>query len=255
MTPARRTARGFTLLEVMIASALGSVLLLAALGMMGFIRNTDLRLAKRFDDVTDLTILHGAVRRAMQSMVAAPGTGNQNNSPQTQAARANESPEDRARREREETLRRSRGEEEQRRKPRFLLEPQIKGQSGADAPRRLELVLLDQPTAGPAPTAASIRGAFELRPEIDGLAIVWTPITPRGTSIKLAGGIRDVRWAAMARDEIENRFDRKSSAWRRDLAAVHLGEFPKALSLEIETNRGTTVQWLFEPAVTTGGEP
>ena len=251
---AARRRGGFTLLEVIVATALGSLMLLGAFGVLGFMRLSDKRYSETFRDTTDLSILHAAVRRAMQSMVASP-TPQGFNPLSGDPPPANESGSERERRLRETDMRRNLGYTDTVRRPRFLLESQVRGQSAADIPRRLEVVLLDTPVGGPGSTAASIRGAFEVTPEIDGLAMVWTPIKPAGPSVKLAGGIESVRWSALARDQIENRFRRQSGAWRGDLASTHLAEFPRAVSLEIVMRRGTRVEWMFEPAVTTGGEP
>lgn len=245
--------RGFTLLEVVVASMLGSIVLLGAIGVMGFMRDSDRRLSERFTDTADLAIVHAAVRRAMQTMVAAPTPPNIHQS--NAAASVNETADQRAQRLREEAMRLGRDTEEKKKRPRFILESQVRGNSGPDAPRRLEVVLLDQPTPDPSPTAATIRGAFEVAPEVDGLALMWVPIKPPGRPVKLAGGIETITWEALAREQTDNRFARKSGAWKDSFAALYTGDFPKAIRLGLVTRRGASVEWLFEPAVTTGGEP
>lgn len=253
----RSARRAFTVLEVVIASALGSIVLFAALGVMAFMRGADERLTRRYDDVSELSILHGTIRRAMQTLVAAPPPpeGSQEQPP----ASLEEQEEREARRKaNEESARAFAGtnwREKPKARPRFLLEPQIAGQSGDTAPRRLEVVLLDRPAPGPAPNSPSLRGAFELLPDADGLALVWRPIEPAGTPVILARGIADLRWRGLAREQVENRYASKSGAWRDRFAAVIPKEFPKAVRLEITTTRGTQVDWLFEPAITTGPEP
>lgn len=261
MTDARarhaRSARAFTVLEVVIASALASIVLFAALGVMSFMRRADERLSRRFEDVSELSILHGTIRRAMQTLVAAtpPPEGSQEPPPATEE----EAEEREARRLANEEAQRqvagSNWKEKEGPRPRFLLEPQITGRRDDRAPRRLEVVLLDRPAPGPAPNSPSLRGAFELLPDRDGLALVWRPIDPPGQPVVLARGIADLRWRGLARDQVENRYEAKSGAWRDDFAAVIPKEFPKAVRLQITTLRGAEVDWMFEPAITTGPEP
>ena len=125
----------------------------------------------------------------------------------------------------------------------------------ASAPRRLEVVLLAQPAPGPEPETPTIRGAFEIVPLIRGLGIMWRPIHPPGDAVLLAGDLRAVRWSALARASVEQRYDPTSGAWRSDIAGARIAEFPKALRMEIVTLTGDEFDWLFELAITTGPEP
>ncbi|MEC9373321.1 MAG: prepilin-type N-terminal cleavage/methylation domain-containing protein [Planctomycetota bacterium] len=63
---------GFTLLEVMLATLLSSLVLAAALGLFQTIQETDERLATRYESVAEMSKVHAVLRRAMQSLVAAP---------------------------------------------------------------------------------------------------------------------------------------------------------------------------------------
>jgi prepilin-type N-terminal cleavage/methylation domain-containing protein len=250
--------RGFTLLEMVIASALAGVVLLAGFGVLGFIRSADRQLSTRFEEANELGILHETVRRALQTLVAAP-------EPTVVSAAA---PEPADPREAEAEKERKKANEDAQKEfsgtayeapehepPRFLLEPQIGGRVAEGDPRRLEVVLLDQPAPGPARISPTVRGAFELRPELKAFALIWAPINPPGEPVKLAGDIAQLRWSALSRDPVANRYEAKSGAWRDDMAALHPKDYPKAIRLQIVTASGREVDWLFEPAITTGPEP
>lgn len=260
------TRRGFTVLELTVATLLASLVFLGAMGLFGLMDRSDARQQRRLEDLGELSILHQTIRRAMQTLVAAPTPPElraQGRDAQGQRAQNAQSP--RA------------GEEDEPppddpdnpdaqsqidlegrrvvRKPRFLLEPQIVGRAEQDAPRRLEVVLLAQPGPGPEPITPTIRGAFELVPMLDGLGVRWRPIEPPGEPTILATGVMALRWSALAREAVEQRYDPKSGAWRYDIAGVYEGEFPKSLRVELVMMSGATFDWLFELAITSGPEP
>lgn len=75
MRPHRRAARprrhrGFTLLEMVAALALASIVIAAAGGMFLLLASTESRSADRFDDSLEMTITHDVLQRAMQSLIA-----------------------------------------------------------------------------------------------------------------------------------------------------------------------------------------
>jgi hypothetical protein len=247
------------MLEMLVATGLASIVLMGALGLMGFLRLADQNQSRRFDDFSELTILHETIRRAMQTLVAGPPLPDADAGdplPQT-VEEAEERAE--AKRKNEEVQERVTGRDrrlnKETRSPRFLLEPLIPNRSGPEDPRRLEVVLLEQPAPGPTPITPTIRGAFELVPDTVGFALVWRSMSPPGEPIALARGLRSLQWSGLAREAVDNRYDRKSGAWRHDVFAAASKEFPKAVRLEIVTIRGTRVDWLFEPAITIGPEP
>ncbi|MCA9279929.1 MAG: prepilin-type N-terminal cleavage/methylation domain-containing protein [Phycisphaeraceae bacterium] len=68
---AHRNQSGFTLLELSLAVAVGSVILLAALSVFGTMQSVSTRYQKRADDVHELERAHLILRRAFGSVVMA----------------------------------------------------------------------------------------------------------------------------------------------------------------------------------------
>lgn len=242
------TRRGFTVLEVMLASGLSLIVLMAALGVMGFLSRADRLQAQRFDDLAELGTLHATVRRAMQTLVASPAEAGPAPDPgMGRIVGADDQP--------PEVKQIDLSGREIAKRKRFMLEPQTGASSDENTARRVEVVLLEQPVGPELGNTPTVRGMFEITPRVDGLALQWKPLIPPGEPIILATRLFQVRWTALAREMVENRFGKDSAAWRHDLAADFVPEFPKALRLEIVTMSGTHVDWLFEPAITTGPEP
>lgn len=257
--------RGFTALELALAVTLSSVVLLAALGTLGYLQRADRNLSVRFDQRTDLAIVHATVRRAMQSLVAKPepppSTAGATPSPNGAEGQGEAFADAEAAQKQKDVdafnalLRKSRGEAERVERDRFILESLIAGRTDDAAPRRLEMVLLRPPTPGPMPVTPTVRGSFEIRPEIDGYALYWMPLIPPGQPERLLGGIASIGWRALARDQAENRFEAKSGAWRTTMRARTPGQFPKAVQLTLRTTDGVEADWIFEPAISMGPEP
>lgn len=259
---------GFTALEVLVASAVSVVVIVAAIGLMGFLNRMTRISEQRYEDTSELGILHETIRRAMQTLVAeappqvAPGTSQE----EIDAARKAAEEEGKEAEESGETpgARSARSAGSRRTPfgggastghPRFILEPQIAGRSGPNDARRLEVVLLEQPAPGPLAISPTVRGVFELAPQVDGLALRWRSLQPPGMPIVLATRIRELRWTALSREFADDRFKAGSSAWRTDMRSSLPREYPKAVRLELVTMNNTRVDWLFEPAITTGPEP
>ncbi|MGD9691328.1 MAG: type II secretion system protein J [Phycisphaerales bacterium] len=260
--------RGFTALELALAVTLSSVVLLAAIGTLGYLQRADRSLGTRFEERSDLAIVHATVRRAMQSLVAKPEPPpNQPGSPVPPASGSNpeedaiafSDPEAEQKQKKVDEfnaiLQRSRGVEERPERDRFILESQVAGRVDEAAPRRLEMVLLRPPTPGPAPVTPTVRGSFEVRPELDGYGLYWMPLIPAGEPVRLMGGIQAIAWRALAREQAENRFEAKSGAWRTTMSARSPGQFPKAVQLVLRTTAGVEADWVFEPAISMGPEP
>lgn len=259
-----KARHGFTALELTLAVSLSSVVLLAAIGTLGYLQRADRNLGVRFEERSDLAMVHATVRRAMQSLVAKPEPP-----PSTSATPVNAAPSDEpeAFSDPEEALKQkdvdefnaflksSRGEVERVERDRFILESLVAGRTDDSAPRRLELVLLRPPITGEAPTTPTVRGAFEVRPELDGYGLYWIPIIPAGAPVRLMGGIESIGWRALARDQAENRFEAKSGAWRTMMKSRTPGQFPKAVQLTLRTIEGVEADWIFEPAISMGPEP
>ncbi len=257
--------RGFTALELTLAVSLSSVVLLAAIGTLGYLQRADRNLSVRFEERSDLAVVHATVRRAMQSLVAKPepppssaGTG-QASAPSEGEPEAFTDPEEALKQkdvdEFNAFLSKSRGVAERVERDRFILESLVAGRTDESAPRRLEMVLLRPPVAGVQPVTPTVRGAFEVRPELDGYGLYWAPIIPAGAPVRLMGGIVSIGWRALARDQAENRFEAKSGAWRTMMRARGAGQFPKAIQLTLKTVEGVEADWIFEPAISMGPEP
>lgn len=291
MAPSRR---GFTALELMMATAIGAVVLLAALGVFGMMERMDRFHAARFRESSDQVFAHIVLQRAMQTLVAKA-----ERDPERMIERAtgsnidDEGLEDEEEREpddgneelRREQARRAiipglhgvRGElkeqekgrvvdefgREVRERPMFVLEPA--GVLSADnraAPRRMEVTMLAQPVPGAPRSALFVRGAFEAVPTGTGWALVYVPVLPEGEPVTLLEGIRDMRWELLVpgRDSSGGLLDRRDEE-NLDKGGVRVGElnanvarqFPKAVRFIALLSTGQTVDWLFEPSVTTAG--
>ena len=291
MAPSRR---GFTALELMMATAIGAVVLLAALGVFGMMERMDRFHAARFRESSDQVFAHIVLQRAMQTLVAKA-----ERDPERMIERAtgsnidDEGLEDEEEREpddgneelRREQARRAiipglhgvRGElkeqekgrvvdefgREVRERPMFVLEPA--GVLSADtraAPRRMEVTMLAQPVPGAPRSALFVRGAFEAVPTGTGWALVYVPVLPEGEPVTLLEGIRDMRWELLVpgRDSSGGLLDRRDED-NLDKGGVRVGElnanvarqFPKAVRFIALLSTGQTVDWLFEPSVTTAG--
>jgi prepilin-type N-terminal cleavage/methylation domain-containing protein len=69
MTPGPARRRGFTLLEVMLAAILGSMILLACVGLFGAIDRQTLAGRDRFTETLELSTTHATAERAIQLLV------------------------------------------------------------------------------------------------------------------------------------------------------------------------------------------
>lgn len=282
-TPVRR---GFTALELMMATAVGAVVLLAALGVFGMMERMDRFHSARFRESSDQVFAHIVLQRAMQTLVAKA-----ERDPERMIERAtggnidDEGLEDEGDAFREEQARRviipglhgARGELKEKdegrvidefgrevmERPMFLLEPA--GVLSADnraAPRRMEVTMLAQPVPGAPRSAMFVRGAFEAVPRDRGWALVYVPVLPEGEPVTLLEGIRDMRWELLVpgRDSSGGLLDRRNEE-NLDKGGVRVGElranvsrqFPKAIRFIALLSTGQTVDWLFEPSVTTAG--
>jgi prepilin-type N-terminal cleavage/methylation domain-containing protein len=283
--------RGFTALELLMAATIGSVVLLAALGVFGMMERMDRFHAARFRESSDQVFAHTTLLRAMQTLVAkaeadaasvtreATGLDPEDENPEYDPGSSG--PKDG-----NEGLRRAQAEamkrqaerrdgptgartvdasgREIRQRPMFVLEPAgALGVSDQTAPRRLEVTMLAQPTPLAPRSAGFVRGAFEAVPRGRGWALVYRPMAPEGEPILLLDGIRDMRWEALVPGEGSGR--RMLGASKDEGEAEKGGElvdqlfanvprrFPKAVRFIAVLSTGQTVDWMFEPSVTTAG--
>ncbi len=271
------TRRGFTLLEVALAALLGSFILAAALGMFGLMERQDVRVGRNYDDTAELARCHQTLRRAMQTLVAAPGsattsaTSGAPEEPESTPAPA-EADQEQDQGEESETRngedndegegeenegdrRATRGQRvaDSPRLPHFLMraysdEDEAAAIEVGEASWRLEVVLTTPPIAMKDPPDGYVRGAFDIMrvpsawgPDYDTWSLQWTPIDPPGEPVVLA---RDLTLALMAA------LPREGDQFTARLTARDLKEFPRAVRMILWTAGGRKTDWLFEPGVT-----
>ena len=68
------TQPGFTLLEVMLAAAIGSIVALVAIGLLSTLNRADARLSDRYREITQLERAHTIMSRAFSSVLVAERT-------------------------------------------------------------------------------------------------------------------------------------------------------------------------------------
>lgn len=255
--PARRL-RGFTLLETVLAIAVGSLVLAGALSVLTTMRTTDRALSNQSIEMNDLARTQLAVRRAMQTLHTAPRN--------TVRAALGDPSEDQV----NAVLRTpfpeplpgvaSRFEMTTGTNPRLeavlsrpLLAPPRS--TGRGAPSLDATGMLATVTAEQLP---GHRGAFELRrePDAEWPALWWVPLPPRdmppGVTFdastlpppaRLCRNVRSMAWTAF--------IDRQRLAQVR---AIEDDQFPAYIELEIQTAGGAYGNWMFELGWTSGPE-
>lgn len=276
--PRRCASRSFTLLETLLATVIGAMVLLAALGLFESMQRGEAQLERRMVGSVDLARLRRAAQSAMLTVVMAGYSA-------PAATGASQSPEP----------------------PRFVLQPDPRaelhravrygrlagGRYGLAAfePQRLELVLrrapvvrtasalsadpprridpADQPAMIPiARTEVTVRGAFELWPDgyiagtavpesawlnAEGLTLWWRPIRPEQLGSQLTGpGPDDVplatglvlcQWFAFRKGERIT-----------ELTGRYVLDLPGYVELLVRTRDGQIGNWMLELAYDVGEE-
>lgn len=283
---------GFTLLELAIASFLGTAVIVATLGVFAAIARADRRTAARFDRSIQLSLLQRSVQRAWDSVVMDDGGATEGLDPGALDPESAE-PED---------------PEEPLPPLRILLEPDPAlarlsmsrrvalergwGEGEAIAPQRLELALSAAPAmqsardyrralrlqeqgllpveTGPDVAAdRSVRGAFEFRPEDDVTAfgeqiysLWWRPMAQAETAEELAQAGRPVDVATvegaveLVEEVIWARWRVfKQREWHETFRAITVPDLPAYAELEITTPEMMTANWIFEVAWIIGEDP
>ncbi len=261
--PAARA--GFTVLELMLALALSTVVVMGAIGLIGMVYSADRRLAVRLDESVDLALAQGVVRKAMSSLVAAPPLTDTPAAP----APANDKPEgeeeekdegEKARDEMKDLITAITRDEKSAKAmvdedpdlPHFelVLYP---GPAGMAIPR-LEVVVLEPP-APPEPgdeflveeevLGEPVRGAFELSEDPDGyFVLTWRQIEPARRPVTLLRRLVRCDWLVLPRE-------RYGGQWVEVETQYIQERFPVAVRLLVWTAGGTHVDWLFDTAVIT----
>ncbi|MEL6499645.1 MAG: prepilin-type N-terminal cleavage/methylation domain-containing protein [Planctomycetota bacterium] len=253
----RRHRRGFTMLETVLAVAVGSLVLAAAFGMIATIRSSDRALADQSRDMNSLAATQIAVRRALDTIHAAP--------PGTVRSAMADAGEDAANAVLNTAFP----------SPVPGLAARLEMTTGANP--RLEVVLgsplLDRPPAAPDDAAAGEtglvtrvaaeqlpghRGAFEVRrePDREFPSLWWVPLPPRDLPAgvvfdeeslprprRLCPDVRSLTWTAF--------IDSQRVPLVR---AIEKSQLPAYIELEIETAGGGYGNWMFELGWTVGVE-
>lgn len=268
---ARASRPGFTLLEMMLASLLGGVVVASALGIAIAMQRSEERLGDRGTAVAELATLHGIVQEAMLNIVATDAARPVDDT----IAGGAEAEIDLTQVEAEQELER----------PRIILGPDpalvgtMPGAGGnGEAIQSLEIVLREPPAAFALArgvseaeadeieqTRSAVRGVFELRPEQRGSAyeLWWRPVLPSGeamtiaedefsaSALRLCGGITALRWQMLKTDVGADTLARDRLIEHQ---ATWVDELPAYVELEVATEAGVYANWMFEIGWTQGPE-
>lgn len=284
MTAAPRPTRtGFTVLELMVALALSSLVVLSAIGITGIIARSDRVTSRYMHEASNLGQTQLVVRRALQNLVAArplppPQTdpddpdadpngdgappppdgpdadmqaildsifGGVDDSLPIETAMADTSKPPNFELYFEQILYPPTGE--------MIFLPRLEVVTSIwPVPRRaIPLSQINDPELRREELAArirgTIRGVFELLYLDDGFALVYTPIEPFGDPHILGRGFVDLVWEILPREAGED-------GWQQVGAAYLEKQYPSAVRLRLRTVGGTTADWLFETIVLTEGQ-
>jgi hypothetical protein len=281
------TRRAFTLMETMMAAALGSLVILLALGLFASMDKTDRSTALRFDQTSALSRVHLVMTRTFGNIVmsdsSVTGIGLPQQPQPAQPEGQQTSPMDPTAR------------------PRILLQqdqsPALnlssRGGSSQARPQRLEVVVGKSPVpsvldsrGGEAIamaafdpdvyTGPAVRGVFELRPDpagerakgwgvpgldprYPGWTLWWRPLPHREEGPERAlfsmAPEEDPRAVPIASGLQVCRWTAFSKRKRGDsFKATQFQELPAYMELEVRTTSGLTANWMFEVDWTNGPE-
>ncbi|MCB9844978.1 MAG: prepilin-type N-terminal cleavage/methylation domain-containing protein [Phycisphaeraceae bacterium] len=263
------TRHGLTLIELMLAVALGAVVALAGVSVLGMMNRAERLLDARARHTGELATLRGQLQKAMGSLVMSDAP----RPTQRDLVSAGQ----------DATLtiggvldasgnllrpRLALGADESAALQSQSLRADLwSGRGGGRIlrPQRLE-VTVSVPPAGfraaegfagsPRSSSRVVRGVFELRPDEDSWSMWWRPVQPDGSpqipgfetrrelsAVRLASGIVWCQWQAFR--------DRERVG---ELDATWSNELPAYMELEVETVSGLYANWLFEMGWSVGPE-
>lgn len=256
------TGRGFTLIEVMLAAALGSLVLFAAFGIITTVDMSDRRAQRRFEQAVELQRARRAFQDSFSSLVmstenrmrpvagAVPsGDGSAGASNATVERERIYIP------------------------PRVILEQDFsqiatfgaRAGRGGSTPQRLEVVVLNPPALDArggmvVGQGTPQRGVFELRPEPrresdaeperQTWELTWRRLPPRqkpkegeaeeippppGPPMRVMGDLVECRWEAF-----------RGREFKREFEAAKAGDLPAYFRMTMRTAQGLYAEWLFE---------
>lgn len=284
MNPRRR---GLTLVELMLALAIGTVVLGVVLSLMRMLVVVDQRGLSRFEQTVDLNIAHRAIGRAMQNLIAVPpavplaapeppGLAGELESQVEDAIAAGAE-----QAEGESALLDAASSEPRDQLARFEIYLE-EYDAGIDLPR-FEIVTSQPPTSPhEAPLlddaydrayaealgyslqeaqelalqrayTSAYRGAFEVRPLLDDLGqptewvLQYSPMNPPSRPVILVRDVQALFWQALPSAS-------QGAEWSDVWVAWEARHYPIAVRLAIALGDGTTIDWVFETAVSMGAE-
>ena len=280
----------FTVMELVVALSLTSVVVLGAFGILGLLRSADSVTRSATTDAVELAFAQGVIRNAMSNLRAARPIPADENDPSASTSDAAESEIPDELRERIDRMTQGQlaqsGSGVDPRLGRMLATADLSEPpyfelwyeeiDGATLPR-LRVVVSSAPdrfARGAALSdrltraerrrqlaerwAGKIRGVFELLWGGErGWILAWTPEDPPGEPRALIDGVVSLRWEALLPplDETGQPLGIRDRAglpavWEEVHAAYLQRDFPDAVRLILETESGVRVDWLFETGVT-----
>lgn len=254
----RGPRRGFTLVEIILASVLGSLIVVASWSLFSTVNAADRRSRERASDTIQLSNVHRVLSRAFQTIQTAERTRVVSAQPNTAnlaipSTFEGTNPDEAAKRGRV---------------PRVILE-QDQGRPG----QRLEMVLAEAPIrgarlqrAGYDPSTNAVRGAFRLAPSERGPRgshdLVWEMYQPleSETDAEAERSVSATRVIAEGLEDLRIRFW-KSEPRSQELKPMMTAEvvleadLPAYAEVAVRLASGRTVNWMFEIGWTPGPEP
>lgn len=263
---ARRTRRAFTVLELIAALVLGSVVVITAGSLFWMLSSSDRRVGERMGEASDLAITQTVLRRALGGMLAAKP---KDPSP---TDKFNEQPQEGDELDPDQQAEQAESEDMQELVESVTGDPELAADllAGVDTDERpnfelyfddsrgatlpmLELKVIESPVPSGDLTGLeatldqylSVRGVFETLEQGDGsLLLQWRPLQPPGKPFVLVRDLARVEWYVLPRS-------RHGKEWV-DVYAAYLQEYyPIAVRLVLFTKTGGYADWLFDTAVTT----
>ena len=264
--------RAFTVLEIVLAVAIGSIVVATSLGMLASIDRTDRRLEIRHQQRMELTRARTAIQRAMTSLVVEQTVDLNEQDPPP--LRMDLRPLDSSGAQRLFGIARATGVD--------LGVPQsfelVVGNAPEPAGSLLALRIAPDVVETPAPGEddASLeageqpthRGVFELWPDgarprspeaegawftCEGMTLWWIPLaepggapvstSPAGGAVPLASGLVACQWRVF-----------RDSKRQTEYSATSIADLPGYVEFEASTNAGIHVNWMFEIMWTVGAE-